>query len=124
MYTQAIADKICAGIARRVSLVRMCDNNDELPEVSTVYEWLRKYPEFANNYARAREDQAEFIAEELIEITDNSELDPADKRIRVDARKWLASKYRPKVYGDKITQELTGAEGAPLVPVVTVTIGK
>src|SRR5258708_21712114 len=41
----------------------------------------------------------------------------------VDARKWLMSKMAPKKYGDKITQEVTGKDGAALVPVLNVTIG-
>ena len=35
-------------------------------------------------------------------------------RLRVDTRKWLASKVIPKIYGDKVHQEVTGADGQPL----------
>ena len=37
-------------------------------------------------------------------------------RLRVDPRKWLLSKALPKIYGDKLTAELTGKDGAPLEP--------
>jgi hypothetical protein len=111
LYTPEIGDKICEGIAQRVPLVRICASDDAMPEPRTVYKWLREHPEFVQNYTRAREDQADFIADELVEITDNSELEANDKRIRVDARKWLASKYRPKVYGDKIMTEHSGTIG-------------
>jgi hypothetical protein len=36
-------------------------------------------------------------------------------RLRVDARKWLASKLKPKKYGEKLSTELTGADGGPVV---------
>lgn len=35
----------------------------------------------------------------------------ARSRLRVDARKWYASKLAPKKYGDKITQEISGPDG-------------
>jgi hypothetical protein len=110
-YTPELGDKICAGISKRISLVRICESDEAMPEVRSVYRWLREHPEFCQNYMRAREDQADYIADELIEITDDSALEPADKRIRVDARKWLASKYKPKVYGDKIMTEHSGTIG-------------
>jgi len=109
LYTPELGDKICEGIAHRISLVRICANDEAMPEVRTVYRWFREHDEFCQNYARAREAQAEFIADEILEISDSSEFEPNDKRIRVDARKWLASKYKPKVYGDKIMTEHSGS---------------
>ena len=38
----------------------------------------------------------------------------AHKRLQVDTRKWYLSKVLPKIYGDKIQQELTGADGGPI----------
>jgi hypothetical protein len=37
----------------------------------------------------------------------------------VDTRKWLLSKMLPKVYGDKLQAELTGANGGPVQHEVT-----
>ncbi|AGG31951.1 hypothetical protein MU9_2906 [Morganella morganii subsp. morganii KT] len=71
-------------------------------------------------YARAREIQAELLAEEIIEIADDSSGDVivdddgkeqtnhervARSRLRVDARKWYASKLAPKRYGDRIQHD-------------------
>lgn len=68
-------------------------------------------------YARAREAQADKFAEDIIDIADSSgnditkDKDGNDKvnqeviardRLRVDARKWLASKMAPKKYGEKL----------------------
>ena len=107
-YTPELGDKICQGIAEKTPLARLCSENDDLPHPATVYRWLRLYPEFCDNYTRAKEDQADYLAEECLDISDDSTLEPADKRIRVDTRKWLASKFQPKKYGDRVVNEHTG----------------
>lgn len=66
--------------------------------------------------------QAEAFADEIIAIADgDAATDPAiaaamtaRDKLRVDARKWIASKLAPKKYGEKVTQEHTGAGGEPL----------
>lgn len=104
-YTRDLGDAICEGISRKTPLARLCDENDSMPSPRTVYRWLRTEDEFCQNYTRAKEDQADYLAEECLEIADSTEFEPQDKRIRVDIRKWLASKFQPKKYGDRIFQE-------------------
>ncbi|RAU21131.1 hypothetical protein CU669_15140 [Paramagnetospirillum kuznetsovii] len=60
----------------------------------------------ASRYAHAREVRADVIAEEIIDIADTAE-DANIARLQIDARKWYAGKVRPKVYGDKIQQDVT-----------------
>lgn len=100
-YTEELADLICEGIAEKIPLARLCEENDKLPKPRTIYNWLRTHAEFLQNYTRAKEDQADYLAEECLDIADDAGIEPADKRIRVDTRKWLASKFKPKKYGDK-----------------------
>jgi hypothetical protein len=76
--------------------------------------WIEEDEGLRNQYVRAREDQATHLADEIIEIVD-AEDDPARARVRMDARKWAASKLAPKKYGDKLTQEHVGGDGGPLV---------
>lgn len=66
----------------------------------TVYNWLAKHPEFLTMYTRAREDQADTLADQIIEIADGTDL-PDQKRVRIDARKWISMKLKPRQYGDK-----------------------
>lgn len=73
-------------------------------------------------YARAREEQAHFYADEIIEIADKTDLHPDDKRVRNDARKWFASKVAPKVYGDKVTTEHTGQIGVTISKIENVIV--
>ena len=75
--------------------------------MTTVMRWLEAKPEFRDQYARARERQAHHYAAEIVEIADTEE-DPAKARVRIDARKWVASKLLPKAYGERVEQHLTG----------------
>ena len=73
-----------------------------MPSTVTVYAWLRIHKEFLNNYTRARHDQADHQFDEMIEIADECENDHAaiqKARLRIDTRKWAASKLLPKKYG-------------------------
>jgi hypothetical protein len=90
---------------------------------STFNDWLNADPALAADYARAREDLIESMAQEVLDLAD-SEV-PADQdgkkdwqaiqkhKLQVDTRKWLLSKLAPKKYGDKL--ELSGDPANPLV---------
>jgi len=79
--------------------------------MASIFLWLGKHPEFSEQYTRAREAQAEAHADRIVEIADDDTLDPNHKRIMVDARKWVASKLKPKRYGDKAEVEHSGNVG-------------
>jgi len=99
-YTQAIADHICEQLAEGISLRKICLAED-MPGKSTVFRWLWANIEFRDQYERAREAQADTLADEITDIADDAEGDPQRDKLRVDARKWVASKLKPKKYGDK-----------------------
>jgi hypothetical protein len=65
-------------------------------------------------YARALEalaaDQVE-KAEQVIEDMRNGVIDAQQARVELDARKWFASKFLPKRYGDKAEVEHSGNVG-------------
>jgi hypothetical protein len=141
IFSKEIVDRICKRLADGESLNSIC-SDEAMPSKSTVFRWLAKHETCRQRYARAREIQADTFADEILEIADDARNDWMRRnaagnegwqqngeavqrsRLRVDARKWLASKMAPKKYGDKVTQELTGADGAPLVPVLNVTISR
>ena len=117
-YSESIADAICERLAEGESLRAIC-SDDAMPCKAAVFRWLSEWPEFADQYARAREEQAETLADELVAIADghggeDSAVLTARDRLRVDARKWVASKLKPKKYGDRIQQELSGPNGGPI----------
>lgn len=88
-----------------------------MPAMMTVYNWFRSHPEFLEQYARAKEEGADAMAEEMMDIADESEKDYIQdakgnmvlnnehvqrSRLRVDTRKWYLSKIKPKRYGEKL----------------------
>lgn len=95
-----IQNAICTKIALGQSLKSIIDGGN-MPDRQTVYNWLFDDVTFFDNYARAREAQADYYADEVPYIAD-TEPDPNKARVRIDARKWAAGKLKPKVYGDKL----------------------
>lgn len=95
-----IQEVICREIATGRALIEICED-DGMPGYSTVLTWRSEDAAFQEMYAHAREEQADWHAEQIILIADN-EPDPNKARVRIDARKWAASKLRPKVYGERI----------------------
>ena len=95
---QTICDKIAEGKSVKVISSEMGINPD------TVFKWLWRHPSFADKYALAREAQSEIFAQEMMEICDDP-LSTSDQinhaRLRIDTRKWIASKLKPKKWGDK-----------------------
>lgn len=100
-FDQDVCDTICQRIADGHSLRSILRDDDSLPSMPTILKWLAEYPLFAAQYAHAREAQADTLVDEMLDIADNKSLDPKDRRVRIDTRKWLAGKMKPKKYGEK-----------------------
>jgi hypothetical protein len=121
-YSEDIVNRICDQIATTSNgLVVICEDRT-LPSVRTIYNWLNdpQHLTFLHKYTRAREEQADFLADEIIAISDDGTNDymtitkgdveynienkevTSRSKLRVDARKWKASKLAPKKYGDKL----------------------
>jgi len=130
-YNNHIATVICIRIAEGESL-RQILRGEGMPVQSAVYEWLLRHPEFAERYTRAREEQADTLADEIIAIADESPetVEVRDKegnvldikidsgyvnyqKQRIEARKWTAMKLKPKKYGDRVALE--GVEGGAAI---------
>lgn len=107
-YTPEIATLICSQIAEGRSLRSIIRDNDSVPTMVTIFNWMANNETFLNQYTRAREQQADAFADEMQDIADNPTGDYQRDRLRVDTRKWIASKLKPKKYGDKIEVEHAG----------------
>lgn len=105
-YSENIADIICERMVDGQSMRTICQDPD-MPDRATVLRWLHLHEDFAAKYARARELQGDYYAEETIHIVDEEE-DPNRGRVRMQARQWYAAKLAPKKYGDKQAVELSG----------------
>jgi len=67
----------------------------------TLWKKLNSSDSILAQYARAKEQQADLLAEEMLEISDD-EPDSNRARVKIDTRKWIASKLKPKRYADKL----------------------
>lgn len=112
-YTDEMGDRICDLLTEGRSLRKIC-MSDEFPAASTVYVWLDRFPSFAEKYTRAREAATEDMLEDILEIADDEKLDAQDKRVRIDTRKWVMGRLKPKKYGDKQQVEVGNKEGETL----------
>lgn len=127
-FTQEIADAICERLADGDSLRTICDEED-FPARSTVFKWLSQNKAFSDQYARARKEQADALFDEILSIADDGRNDWMERhnndgeaigwrengealrrsQLRVDARKWMAGKLRPKKYSDKLDLNVSGS---------------
>ena len=157
-FTQDLFDRICERIADGESLRAICADYD-MPSCTAVFKWLAASKVgdglLVEQYARAREAQADTLFDEILKIADtpvigekrkvlaNQEVGPEGeegedtivrvveitqgdmiehRRLQVDARKWMAGKLRPKVYGEKLNLEHEGK--IDLVPVIKLNATK
>lgn len=109
IYCEELEDYVCHIVATHTSgLPVLCKQYSKMPSEALIYEWRYKYPSFVEKYARAKLKQAEILAEEIVSISDDDHKDDengcavARARLRVDSRKWIASKLLPKAYGNQI----------------------
>jgi len=116
-----IVSEICALISNGLSLRKALKAQKDSINKESFYYWLDEDENKAAQYARACDERVEFMADEIIEISDFSANDTisTDKgdipdnewinrsKLRVDTRKWLMSKMRPSKYGDKVAVDHT-----------------
>jgi hypothetical protein len=115
-YTPELGAKVCELIASSASgLRKLSKENDWFPSVPTLLNWQSNHAQFSDQYAQAKRHQLEMLAEDIVDISNDDSLEPNDKRVRIDAIKWLLSKLIPKTYGDKL--DLTsGGEALSVSP--------
>ena len=123
IYKPDVVDRICARLAEGVVLSEIC-RGDGMPERTTVYLWMKKYPDFAQRVAQAREAGYDAIAEEALRIADTPILgeettDDGEKvtvkkadaiqhrKLQVWTRLELLKKWDPKRYGDRSQVDMT-----------------
>lgn len=124
-YSTTLATEICARLAEGEPITKIT-KEEHMPGQSTVYRWLIDNDQFREMYESARKDGAHTLASQIQEIADQEPLKVFDEqgnqrydsgsisynKLRMEARKWLAAKYLPRVYGDR--NILAGDAEAPL----------
>jgi hypothetical protein len=133
-YNETLATKICDALADGKTLRSIC-SEPGLPNERTVRRWAQdpNHP-FSPQYVRAREVGYLMMADEMIDIADDGTNDWMERlsddkkplgwvlngehvqrsRVRIETRKWLLSKALPKMFGDRVVNEITGKDGGPI----------
>lgn len=127
IYTEEFGEEICLAVATSSDgLSKLCAQYPHWPNQNTIYEWRIKFKEFGERYTRAQTIKIEGYIDQLIEIADDTSNDDIIRidengnekricnsewinrsRLRIDTRKWLASKLAPKVYGERVSSEVS-----------------
>lgn len=129
-YKQSVVRGICLRLMTGQSLNEIC-RLDQYPHKQTVLNWLHKYPDFFDQYRRAREIQQEHHLDEMLEIADDSTNDYMIRqsqngdeyeqfnsehvqrsKLRIDTRKWIMERMAPKQYGSKNAIDHTSSDGS------------
>lgn len=116
IYSAELAATLCNYLSRGMSLRTAC-KQPGMPNVSTVFLWFSESnkelwrQDFIDQYTRAKQEAADAMAEDILDIADAPLLKDDDaklvnaaiqrNRLRIDTRKFLMAKMKPKVYGDK-----------------------
>jgi len=97
------------------------ENDERFPSNTVFFGWLNMHPWVAEQYARAKAAQAEYMADECLEIADDGKNDLVEgvlnkevvmrSRLRIDTRKWVASKLLPKKYGEAVQMKVANHDG-------------
>src|SRR5579884_3690365 len=120
-YDATVGEEILVRLAQGETLRGIC-RGEGMPAASTVCYWVTENLDgFGERYRRARDIGLDLMAEETLEIADDSTNDWVERqredgsefmmadrehiaraRLRVDTRKWFLSKMAPKKYGERV----------------------
>lgn len=129
LFTEELVEDLLASLQECPLITRLC-RAERFPHVSTVYDWMddpnktlhwrEDAPTFAEAFARARARGFDSMAEETIDIADDTRHDTTEitlksgetieapnrewimrTKVRVDARHWLLSRAQPRKFSEK-----------------------
>jgi len=107
-YSPEVVAELLDRIADGASLRTVCAQ-DDMPSRQSWRRWMREHPELRDQYAHARADRASARADEIVEIADDEDIPVESRKVRIDARKWEASKLDRPTYGDRQQVEHSGS---------------
>lgn len=128
-YTPELAAEICELISSGLSVNKVAAM-EGMPAARTVFLWLSKHEEFMRMYTRATSSRADAMFEEMFEIADDGTNDLTTRpdgsevvdhdvvqrsRLRIETRKWALARMNPRKFGERVTTELVGEGGGPIV---------
>ncbi len=98
-YSAEIAMTICSRLINGESLRAICAD-PAMPAKATVCRWLARNAKFRDQYALARDLQAERFADAMFEIVEDCS-DILDARRSIGPLKLVAARMTPRKYGKR-----------------------
>ncbi len=103
-FSRQVAETICERIAQGESWSRISADED-MPSYTTLYSWLKKYPEFAELYMSARQALADRKFDDAWEIADAVPGEGVPQaKLKIDTLRWQTTRLAPKTYGDRAAE--------------------
>lgn len=118
IWSEDMLESVLVDIAMGATVKQACTNVFMEDRIDTFYRVIMRDPAAKEAYEEARMIQAEKMAiDDIIEISDNAAMDETIEgkpnsaavnrsRLKVDSRKWIASKLHYKRFGDRIQQDV------------------
>jgi alkyl hydroperoxide reductase subunit AhpC len=110
-YNFDLCIEICNKIADGQNIKAILESKDNYPAFSTWCKWKRENQELSNLYVNSIQDKSESVDAQIDEIWEgckNGLYDASIANVLIQTLKWKASKYYPKMFGDKVQQEHSG----------------
>lgn len=109
-YNYELCVEICKEVSEGRNIKHVLASKDEYPNFNTWCDWRRNNEALSNLYTQSVQNKAESKEAEIEEYKEkllNGDIDPATARVLIDASKWQAAKYYPKMFGDKSQVDVT-----------------
>lgn len=112
LYSPEVVDEILRRVSLGEALGQVC-SDPHIPAEATVRSWIGSDRDgLSAKYARSKELQMDVWADRIIEVAYNSELEPNDRRVKIDTMKWLMSKFSRR-FADKLVHQ--GDDAHPII---------
>lgn len=102
-YNEAMATEILRRLAEGETVSEICRDED-MPNKSSVFLWSSIHKEFSDRYLVALKGVGQIKVDKIPEVIEDMKkglTDPAIGKLEIDALKWMAGKFYPRMYGDK-----------------------
>ena len=131
---KAVLARLTEYLSTGMSVDKACQE-DGMPTPQMIHLWVTEDDELFELYMRAQRAWTVFQAQDIIKIADDQSRDvildaKGNQRsdntavnrdnLRIKTRQYLMSRWFPKVFGEKIEQQVTGKDGAALQVVINV----
>jgi hypothetical protein len=110
-YSFELCIEICDRIADGENIKTILNSDDRFPSFPTWCKWKRENTELLNLYVNSIQDKGESVDSKIDEIWEGCRTglyDASTANVLIQTLKWKASKYYPKMFGDKVQTEHSG----------------